>query len=81
MWPETIDTFDLAVPNALAKTRTTSSFAAPSTGGADILTFKLPSCSPTIWLFDARGATRIVNVIESSFSVKWIKRSLRKPDR
>ena len=67
--PETIATFDFGTPNAFASTFTTSSFAAPSTGGDDILSFKDPSTSPTISLFDARGTTRIVNVIESALSL------------
>jgi hypothetical protein len=70
--PETIETFDFATPNAFASNLITSSFAAPSTGGADILTFKDPSISPTISLFDARVTTRIVNDKAPSFSVKLI---------
>ena len=45
----------LATPNFFAKNLISSAFAAPSTGGAAILTFKAPPWSPTISLFDARG--------------------------
>jgi len=71
--PATIETFDFPTPNAFASNRTTSSFAAPSTGGADILIFKDPSSSPTISLFDARGITRMTNEMLPSFSVTLIK--------
>ena len=54
--------------NSLAKTFTTSSFAAPSTGGAAILTFRPPSNSPTTSLLDARGTTRILNINEPDSS-------------
>jgi hypothetical protein len=72
VWPDTIETDDRLTFNNFASSLTTSSFAAPSTGGEDILTFKDPSISPAISLFEARGTTRTLNVTAPSFSVKWI---------
>ncbi len=65
--PLRISTSLFATPKYFASTRTNSSFAAPSTGGAEILTLKFPSCSPTISDFEARGTTRTLNVIAPSF--------------
>jgi hypothetical protein len=45
-----------------------SSFAAPSTGGAAMRMRKRPSCSPAISLREARDTTRTLNVIVPSFS-------------
>ncbi len=66
--PLRISTPLFASPKYFASTRTSSSFAAPSTGGAEILTLKFPSCSPTISDVEARGTTRTLNVIAPSFS-------------
>jgi len=60
---------DFETPKVFAKSLIISAFAAPSTGGDAIRTFNAPSCSPTISLFDARGTTRTLKIIESSFSV------------
>lgn len=56
--PDRISTALRATPKTSARVRMSSSLAAPSTGGAAILTLSAPSCSPTTLLFDARGTTR-----------------------
>src|SRR3954462_5742416 len=66
--PETTWTSCFDTPNSLASSVTSSSFAAPSTGGELSFTFKAPSCSPRISLFDDRGIARTSNVIEPSVS-------------
>ena len=70
--PPMISTALFETSKVFAKSLINSAFAAPSTGGEAILTFNAPSNSPTISLFDARGTTRTVKIIESSFSVKLI---------
>ena len=56
-------------PNARAKRRTSSSLAAPSTGGAAIRTRNAPSCSPTSSLREARGTTLTLKISFPSLSV------------
>jgi hypothetical protein len=64
-----IDTDERETPKAFAISLTTSSFAAPSTGGAEILTFKEPLSSPITSDLDARGITRRLKTSELSVSV------------
>jgi hypothetical protein len=73
VWPETISTLLRETSNVLARSFISSAFAAPSTGGEQRRTFKAPSSSPTISLFDARGATRTPKNTAPSFSSKLIK--------
>lgn len=56
--PAIISTLLFETPKTFASTFTSFAFAAPSTGGAAMRTFRAPSRSPTISLLDARGATR-----------------------
>lgn len=74
--PDTISTLLFETPRALAKSFISSALAAPSTGGAAILTFKAPSISPVISDRDARGTTRTVKVTAPSFSERSIKVSI-----
>src|SRR5215213_3866115 len=71
--PLRISTFDFETSKVFAKTLINSAFAAPSTGGAAILTFNAPSCAPTISLFEARGTTRALKTSAPFFSLKFIK--------
>jgi len=51
-----------------------SLLAAPSMGGAAILTRNAPRCSPTNSLRDARGTTRTAKVRPRLSSEHWITR-------
>jgi len=57
----------LETPKLFESSFISSLLAAPSTGGAEIFTFRASSYSPTIPLFDERGMTRTPKVIESEF--------------
>lgn len=72
--PDRISTADFETPKVFAKSLTSSTFAAPSTGGEAILTRNAPSCSPTISLFDARGTTRTLKTRSPFFSLKLINK-------
>lgn len=69
--PFIIDTLDFDIPNNFEKYFMQVSFACPSTGGEDILTFKRPLCIPAISFFEERGRTVIEMIIPSLvFSIK-----------
>jgi hypothetical protein len=57
VWPLTIVTELRETLKVFARTRINSSLAAPSTGGAAILTRNEPLYSPTTSLLDDRGTT------------------------